>query len=47
MIGLGYPPNFLLSLVFQLIIAVILMVPSTPDGAGVLRRSVTRRFFIH
>ena len=35
MIGLGYPPNFLLSLVFQLIIAVILMVPSTPGGAGV------------
>ncbi|HJJ96511.1 MAG TPA: flippase-like domain-containing protein [Methanocorpusculum sp.] len=35
MIGLGYPPNFLLSLVFQLIIALILMVPSTPGGAGV------------
>ena len=33
--GLGCPPNFLLSLVFQLIIAVILMVPSTPGGAGV------------
>ena len=35
MIGLGYPPSLLLSIVFQLIIAVILMVPSTPGGAGV------------
>lgn len=35
MIGLGYPPNLLLSIVFQLIIAVILMVPTTPGGAGV------------
>lgn len=35
MMGLGYPPNILLSLVFQLIIAVILMFPTTPGGAGV------------
>ncbi|HJJ98981.1 MAG TPA: flippase-like domain-containing protein [Methanocorpusculum sp.] len=35
MMGLGYPPNFLRSIVFQLIIAVVLMVPSTPGGAGV------------
>ncbi|MDR0438938.1 MAG: flippase-like domain-containing protein [Methanocalculaceae archaeon] len=35
LIGLDYPPNFLLSLVFQLIIAMILMIPTTPGGAGV------------
>ncbi len=35
LMGLGYPPNLLLSIVFQLIIAVILMFPTTPGGAGI------------
>jgi hypothetical protein len=35
MIGLGYPPNVLLSIVFQLIIAVIMMVPLTPGASGI------------
>jgi uncharacterized protein (TIRG00374 family) len=35
LIGLDYPPNYLLSLLFQLIIAMILMLPTTPGGAGV------------
>ncbi len=34
MVGLGYEPNILLSIVFQLIIAVILMIPLTPGSAG-------------
>ncbi|MDO5844649.1 MAG: flippase-like domain-containing protein [Methanocorpusculum sp.] len=34
MVGLGYPPNILLSVIFQLIIAVILMIPLTPGSAG-------------
>lgn len=34
MVGLGYPPNILLSVVLQLIIAVILMIPLTPGSAG-------------
>jgi hypothetical protein len=33
--GLGYPPNVLLSIVFQLIIAVIMMLPLTPGAAGI------------
>lgn len=35
MVGLGFPPNLLLSVVFQLIIAVILMIPCTPGSTGV------------
>ncbi len=35
MMGLGYPPNLLVSIVFQLIIAIILMLPTTPGGAGI------------
>ncbi|HJJ38871.1 MAG TPA: flippase-like domain-containing protein, partial [Methanocorpusculum sp.] len=35
MVGLGFPPNILLSIVFQLIIAVVLMIPITPGGTGV------------
>lgn len=35
MMGLGYPPNVLLSIVFQLIIAVIMMIPLTPGAAGI------------
>jgi len=35
MVGLGFPPNVLLSIVFQLIIAVILMIPSTPGSTGI------------
>lgn len=35
LVGLGYPPNVLLSIVFQLIIAVIMMVPLTPGAAGI------------
>lgn len=35
MVGLGYEPNILLSIIFQLIIAVILMVPLTPGSTGV------------
>ncbi|HJJ50548.1 MAG TPA: flippase-like domain-containing protein [Methanocorpusculum sp.] len=35
LMGLGYPPNVLLSIVFQLVIAVILMVPLTPGAAGI------------
>ena len=35
MVGLGFPPNMLLSVVFQLVIAVILMIPCTPGSAGV------------
>ncbi|HJJ47578.1 MAG TPA: flippase-like domain-containing protein [Methanocorpusculum sp.] len=35
LVGLGYPPNILLSIVFQLIIAVILMIPLTPGSAGI------------
>lgn len=35
LMGLGYPPNVLLSIVFQLIIAVIMMVPLTPGAAGI------------
>ena len=34
MVGLGFEPNILLSLVFQLIIAVILMIPATPGSTG-------------
>ncbi|RBQ25030.1 MAG: hypothetical protein ALMCE001_07650 [Methanocorpusculum sp. MCE] len=35
LVGLGYPPNILLSIVFQLIIAVIMMLPLTPGSAGI------------
>lgn len=35
LMGLGYPPNVLLSIVFQLIIAVIMMVPLTPGASGI------------
>jgi uncharacterized protein (TIRG00374 family) len=35
LIGLDYPPNYLLSFLFQLIITMILIVPTTPGGAGV------------
>ena len=35
MVGLGFEPNLLLSIVFQLIIAVILMIPVTPGSTGV------------
>ena len=34
MVGLGFEPNILLSVVFQLIIAVILMIPATPGSTG-------------
>lgn len=44
MLGLGYAPNLLLSIVFQLIIAVILMVPTTPGGAGVAEISYAAFF---
>ncbi|HJJ81903.1 MAG TPA: flippase-like domain-containing protein [Methanocorpusculum sp.] len=35
MMGLGYEPHILLSIIFQMIIAVILMVPLTPGSTGV------------
>lgn len=35
MVGLGFEPNLLLSIIFQLIIAVILMIPMTPGSTGV------------
>lgn len=35
LVGLGYEPNILLSIVYQLIIAVILMIPLTPGSTGV------------
>ncbi len=35
MVGLGFEPNILLSIVFQLIIAVILMIPCTPGSTGI------------
>ncbi|HJJ42463.1 MAG TPA: flippase-like domain-containing protein [Methanocorpusculum sp.] len=34
MVGLGYNANILLSIIFQLIIAIILMIPLTPGSAG-------------
>jgi uncharacterized protein (TIRG00374 family) len=39
MMGLGYPPNILLSVIFQLIIAVIMMFPTTPGSAGIAEAS--------
>lgn len=35
MMGLGYEPHILLSIIFQLIIAVILMIPLTPGSTGI------------
>lgn len=35
LVGLGYEPNILLSIIYQLIIAVILMIPLTPGSTGV------------
>ncbi|MBE6507487.1 MAG: flippase-like domain-containing protein [Methanocorpusculum parvum] len=35
MMGLGYAPHILLSIIFQMIIAVIFMIPLTPGGTGV------------
>lgn len=41
LIGLGEGPHFLESLVSQLIIAIIMMVPLTPGGAGVAEISIS------
>lgn len=35
LMGLGQPPIFIESLIFQLVIAVIMMIPLTPGGSGV------------
>ena len=35
MMGLGYEPHILLSIIFQMIIAVILMIPLTPGSTGI------------
>ena len=35
MMGMGYEPHILLSIIFQLIIAVILMIPLTPGSTGI------------
>jgi len=35
MVGLGYEPNLLLSIIFQMIIAIAMMIPLTPGGTGV------------
>jgi len=40
MVGLGLPPNFLLSFIFMILITVILMIPLTPGGAGVAEVSI-------
>lgn len=41
LIGLGQGPNFLASFVSQLIIAIIMMIPLTPGGAGVAEISIS------
>ncbi|MDO9539991.1 MAG: flippase-like domain-containing protein [Methanocalculus sp.] len=41
LIGLGQGPHFLESLVSQLIIAIIMMIPLTPGGAGVAEISIS------
>jgi uncharacterized protein (TIRG00374 family) len=40
MAGLGLAPNIVISLIFQLIIAMIMMIPLTPGGAGVAEASI-------
>ncbi len=40
MVGLGLPPNFLLSFIFMILITVIMMIPLTPGGAGVAEISI-------
>lgn len=35
LIGLGYPPHVLESIIFQIIIAIIFMIPLTPGSAGI------------
>lgn len=35
MIGLGYAPNLLLSIIFQMIIAIAMMIPLTPGATGI------------
>ena len=35
LMGLGQPPIFIESLIFQLVIAVIMMIPLTPGGSGI------------
>jgi len=40
MVGLGLPPNYLLSFIFMILITVIGMIPLTPGGAGVAEVSI-------
>ena len=40
MVGLGLPPNFLLSFIFMILITVIMMIPLTPGGVGVAEVSM-------
>jgi len=35
MVGLGLPPNYILSFIFMILITVILMIPLTPGGVGI------------
>ncbi len=40
MVGLGLEPNFVLSFILQLLIAMIMMIPLTPGGVGVAEVSI-------
>ena len=40
MVGLGLPPNFLLSFIFMILITVIMMIPLTPGGVGIAEISM-------
>ncbi len=40
MVGLGLPPNYLLSFIFMILITVIMMIPLTPGGVGIAEVSM-------
>lgn len=46
MVGLGLEPMFLISLIFQLLIAMIMMIPLTPGGVGVAEVSIAAFYSI-
>jgi len=46
LIGLGQPPIYVESLVIQLIIAVIMMIPLTPGGSGIAEILFTSMYSI-
>ncbi|HJK52055.1 MAG TPA: flippase-like domain-containing protein, partial [Methanocorpusculum sp.] len=46
MVGLGLEPMFLISFIFQLLIAMIMMIPLTPGGVGVAEVSIAAFYSI-